>query len=103
MRSVDALSGLLKIFLSRFWYVHKLLWVAVSHRKPGTLNLKHDFVTASKRVVDIRQAVFNFCWLAGRHWFRSLKTVSELGSKWLSSHQLLIAPHLYPVGRDRMP
>ena len=64
-RPVDPLRRLLKILDARFGYLQELLRITVHQRKPRTLYVNHDTVSATERVIHIGQLESIFSTLPG--------------------------------------
>ena len=93
-RPVDPLRGFLKVLSPRFGNFHELLRIAVHQRKPRTLHMNHNPVSATERMVDIRQLEFDLLHFARRERLGLFETLSELAPEGLAANELLIAAHL---------
>ena len=96
--AVDVLRSLLKILRLGIGNIHEFLRVPVNQRKPGALNLHHDAMAATKRVVDAGQIEVNLGGLVGLKRLRLLETVTKFRTERLASDHLLVSTHVHILG-----
>src|SRR5258706_10861718 len=90
---MDRNRHFLKITISAFVYIDKLLWIAIHQREPGTLNLNHEPMAFLERVGYIGQFKFYALHFVGCKGLWLFKTVSESSAHDLTANQHLVSAH----------
>ena len=96
--AVDFMNRLLKIFDLGMKNVHKLLGIAVDHRKPGALYLHHDPVTFSEAVALVSKVKRNLGHLVRNYWLRMFKAVPVFTPEDFTGKKHLKMPHPHILG-----
>src|ERR1017187_7648713 len=90
---IHALSSFHKVSGLGVRDIYEGLRIAVGEREPRALDLHHDAVAATERVVDVLHGEVDLFHLAGREGLGPFETVAKLSAERLAPHQLLIATH----------
>lgn len=90
---IDPLRGFYEVRRLGVGNIDELLRIAVGERKPRTLNLHQDTVTATESVVNVLHYEVDLLDFAGREGFGLCKAAAEFPAKRFAPHKLLMSTH----------
>src|SRR5579883_2187422 len=92
--SIYAFGGWFEILGPRMRDISEGLRIAVYEREPGALDLHHDAVSFTKRVVEIGHFEIDLGHFAGHERLRLLPGVAKFGAHGFAPQELLITAHV---------